>query len=144
MSDIEEVVELEVVNPLVEEGARPPVAFTIIGQRDGAEARERFLCMAEPPWGAIDELMKPRVNIARYIRLVMVEEDEPRWDKLIQDKRFNVQPEAVRSAYYKLVAHYSDRPTPAPGDSGPGRNDSDEPSQDAGDSPDSPPSEASE
>lgn len=144
MSDVEEVVELEVENPIAEPGGKKAVAFTIVGERKGEEARERFLCMAEPPFAAIEELMKDQINIGRYIRLVLVKDDEPRWDRLMQDKSFNVQPEAVRSAYYKLVAHYTDRPTQAPEPSGPGRDDNDALSPVDGDSPASPDSEASE
>lgn len=127
--------ELEFTNPLAEDVE--PVAFTIIGTRSGDKARERFECLVEPPFATIQLLLGRNVDMAAYIRLCLKPHEEERWDRLLADKNFRVNPKIVRDIYFALVEHYADRPTQAPGDSGPGRGSTEELSMADGDSPDS-------
>lgn len=87
------------------------------------EWEEMFRCLPVAPGGTLDDLSSAvsvdehgnmtfsKVSVLRFIRSVIVEGDEHRFDQMVRDKRRMVELEILGEIMMDLSAEYTGRPT---------------------------------
>lgn len=86
------------------------------------EWSETFRCLPEAPGATLDDLVSAvsvddegnisfsRVSVLRFIRSVVVESDEQRWNEMVRDKRRLVDLDVLGEIMMDLAAGYTGRP----------------------------------
>lgn len=87
------------------------------------EWEETFRCLPVAPGGALDDIAAAvsiddhgrmtfnKVSVLRFIRAVLVEADEPRFDAMVRDKRRMVELDVLGEIMIDLSEGYTNRPT---------------------------------
>lgn len=118
--------------------APAPLQFVLDGQTLPTKARpesepweETFTVLPDLPPGALADLSAgatvnsegdvvwQRLSVLRFVRSVLIPEDEGRWDVLMRDKRRPVRLDVLGQVMFHITAEKSGRPTgPPPGSDG--------------------------